>query len=127
VEGLVVDRGITMAHLKGTLDHFARALYGAQARTRWRPHYFPFTEPSAEFDVWFAEHPDGPRWVEWGGCGMVHPNVLRSVGLDPDIWSGFAFGMGIERALQFRYGVRDMRDMTEGDVRFTRAFDMEVH
>ncbi|HEY2670039.1 MAG TPA: phenylalanine--tRNA ligase subunit alpha [Rugosimonospora sp.] len=125
VEGLVVDRGITMAHLRGTLDHFARAMFGPQARTRWRPHYFPFTEPSAEFDVWFAEHRDGPRWVEWGGCGMVNPRVLRACGIDPDEYSGFAFGMGIERTLMFRNGISDMHDMVEGDVRFTRAFGME--
>ena len=76
-----------------------------QARTRWRPHYFPFTEPSAEFDVWFPQHRDGPRWVEWGGCGMVNPHVLRACGIDPDVYSGFAFGMGIERTLMFRHGV----------------------
>lgn len=127
VEGLVVDKGITMAHLKGTLDHFARAMFGPDAKTRWRPHYFPFTEPSAEFDVWFAEHRDGPQWVEWGGCGMVNPNVLRACGIDPDVYSGFAFGMGIDRTLMFRNGVSDMREMFEGDVRFTRAFGMEVH
>ena len=127
VEGLVVDKGITMAHLKGTLDHFARAMFGAEARTRWRPHYFPFTEPSAEFDVWFAAHRDGPRWVEWGGCGMVNPNVLRACGIDPEEYSGFAFGMGIERTLMFRNGLSDMREMIEGDVRFTRAFGVEVH
>ncbi|NUS56229.1 MAG: phenylalanine--tRNA ligase subunit alpha [Streptomycetaceae bacterium] len=127
VEGLVVDKGITMAHLKGTLDHFARQMFGPDARTRWRPHYFPFTEPSAEFDVWFAEHRDGPQWVEWGGCGMVNPNVLRACGIDPDVYSGFAFGMGIERTLMFRNGLADMREMMEGDVRFTRAFGMEVH
>lgn len=127
VEGLVVDKGITMAHLKGTLDHFARAMFGPDARTRWRPHYFPFTEPSAEFDVWFAEHRDGPRWVEWGGCGMVNPNVLRACGIDPEEYSGFAFGMGIERTLMFRNGLSDMREMIEGDVRFSRAFGMEVH
>jgi phenylalanyl-tRNA synthetase alpha chain len=126
VEGLVVDRGITMAHLRGTLDHFARAMFGEQAKTRWRPHYFPFTEPSAEFDVWFAEHRDGPQWVEWGGCGMVNPRVLRACGIDPDEYSGFAFGMGIERTLMFRHGVSDMRDMVEGDARFTRAFGMEL-
>jgi phenylalanyl-tRNA synthetase alpha chain len=126
VEGLVVDRDITMAHLKGTLDHFARAMFGADARTRWRPHYFPFTEPSAEFDVWFPQHRDGPRWVEWGGCGMVNPRVLRACGIDPEVYSGFAFGMGIERTLMFRHGISDMRDMVEGDVRFTRAFGMEV-
>jgi phenylalanyl-tRNA synthetase alpha chain len=126
VEGLVVDEGITMAHLKGTLDHFARAMFGAEAKTRWRPHYFPFTEPSAEFDVWFPQHRDGPRWVEWGGCGMVNPRVLRACGVDPERYSGFAFGMGIERTLMFRHGIRDMRDMVEGDVRFTTAFGMEI-
>jgi phenylalanyl-tRNA synthetase alpha chain len=126
VEGLVVAEGITMAHLRGTLDHLARAMFGAEARTRWRPHYFPFTEPSGEFDVWFAQHRDGPRWVEWGGCGMVNPRVLRACGIDPDVYSGFAFGMGIERTLMFRHGISDMRDMAEGDVRFTRAFGVEV-
>jgi phenylalanyl-tRNA synthetase alpha chain len=126
VEGLVVDEGITMAHLRGTLDHFARAMFGPTAKTRWRPHYFPFTEPSAEFDVWFPQHRDGPQWVEWGGCGMVNPRVLRACGIDPDRYSGFAFGMGIERTLMFRHGVSDMRDMVEGDVRFTRAFGMAV-
>lgn len=126
VEGLVVDKGITMAHLRGTLDHFARAMFGANARTRWRPHYFPFTEPSAEFDVWFEAHRDGPRWVEWGGCGMVDPNVLRACGIDTDVYSGFAFGMGIDRTLMFRNGLSDMREFIEGDVRFTRAFGMEV-
>ena len=126
VEGLVVDEGISMAHLKGTLDHFARAMFGPEARTRWRPHYFPFTEPSAEFDVWFPQHRDGPRWVEWGGCGMVNPRVLIACGIDPERYSGFAFGMGVERTLMFRNGVSDMRDMIEGDVRFTRTFGMEV-
>jgi phenylalanyl-tRNA synthetase alpha chain len=126
IEGLVVDEGITMAHLRGTLDHFARAMLGPDARTRWRPHYFPFTEPSAEFDVWFAQHRDGPRWVEWGGCGMVNPRVLIACGIDPDRYSGFAFGMGVERTLMFRNGVSDMREMVEGDVRFTREFETEV-
>ncbi|MDZ5444565.1 phenylalanine--tRNA ligase subunit alpha [Micromonospora sp. 4G57] len=122
VEGLVVDKGITMAHLRGTLDHFARAMFGPEAKTRWRPHYFPFTEPSAEFDVWFPEHRRGPQWVEWGGCGMVNPRVLRACGIDPEVYSGFAFGMGIDRTVMVRHGVGDMRDMVEGDVRFTRAF-----
>ena len=126
IEGLVVDEGITMAHLKGTLDHLARAMFGPDAKTRWRPNYFPFTEPSAEFDVWFAGHRDGPRWVEWGGCGMVNPRVLTACGIDPDRYSGFAFGMGVERTLMFRHGVTDMRDMVEGDVRFTRTYGMEV-
>lgn len=126
IEGLVVDQGISLAHLRGTLDHFARAMFGPEARTRWRPSYFPFTEPSAEFDVWFAAHRDGPRWVEWGGCGVVNPRVLVACGIDPAEYSGFAFGMGIERTLQFRHGVADMRDIVEGDVRFTRTFGMEV-
>lgn len=126
VEGLVVDTGITMAHLKGTLDHFARAMFGSDAKTRWRPSYFPFTEPSAEFDVYYAQHRDGPRWTEWGGCGMVNPHVLQACGIDPEVYTGFAFGMGIERTLMFRNGVPDMRDIVEGDVRFTRGFGMEV-
>ncbi|HYN93047.1 MAG TPA: phenylalanine--tRNA ligase subunit alpha [Pilimelia sp.] len=126
VEGLVVDRGITMAHLLGTLDHFARSMFGPDARTRLRPSYFPFTEPSAELDLWFPQHRDGPRWIEWGGCGMVNPRVLRACGVDPDEYPGFAFGMGIERTLMFRHGVSDMRDMVEGDVRFARAFGMGV-
>jgi phenylalanyl-tRNA synthetase alpha chain len=125
VEGLAVAKGLTMAHLKGTLDAFARAMFGPDSRIRMRPSYFPFTEPSAEFDVWFPEHRDGPRWVEWGGCGMVNPRVLVATGIDPDEYSGFAFGVGIERALQFRSGVGDMRDIVEGDVRFTTAFGVE--
>ncbi|HLU56677.1 MAG TPA: phenylalanine--tRNA ligase subunit alpha [Pseudonocardia sp.] len=122
VEGLAVDRGITMAHLKGTLDAFARAMFGPASRTRLRPSFFPFTEPSAEVDVWFPEKKGGAGWVEWGGCGMVNPNVLRACGVDPEEYSGFAFGMGLERTLQFRNGIPDMRDMVEGDVRFSRAF-----
>ena len=122
VEGLVVDKGITMAHLKGTLDAFARAMFGPESRTRLRPSFFPFTEPSAEVDVWFPEKKGGAGWVEWGGCGMVNPNVLRACGIDPEVHSGFAFGMGLERTLQFRNGIPDMRDMVEGDVRFSRAF-----
>ncbi|MBT8224338.1 MAG: phenylalanine--tRNA ligase subunit alpha [Dactylosporangium sp.] len=126
VEGLVVDRGITMAHLKGTLDHLARAMFGPEAGTRLRPSYFPFTEPSAEMDIWFPQAKGGPRWIEWGGCGMVNPRVLRACGIDPEVYSGFAFGMGIERTLMFRHAATDMRDMVEGDVRFTHAFGMEV-
>jgi phenylalanyl-tRNA synthetase alpha chain len=122
VEGLAVDRGLSMAHLRGTLDAFARAEFGPQARTRIRPHYFPFTEPSAEVDVWFANKKGGAGWVEWGGCGMVNPNVLRAAGIDAEVYSGFAFGMGLERTLQFRNGIPDMRDMVEGDVRFSLPF-----
>lgn len=122
IEGLAVDRGLTMAHLKGTLDAFARAEFGPQAGTRIRPHFFPFTEPSAEVDVWFENKKGGAGWVEWGGCGMVNPNVLRAAGIDPVTYSGFAFGMGLERTLQFRNGIADMRDMVEGDVRFSLPF-----
>ncbi|MGH3492262.1 MAG: phenylalanine--tRNA ligase subunit alpha [Sciscionella sp.] len=126
VEGLAVDKGITMAHLRGTLDAFARALFGEQAKTRFRPHFFPFTEPSAEMDVWFAEGKGGPGWVEWGGCGMVNPHVLRVCGVDPEVYSGFAFGMGVERTLMFRNGIADIRDLVEGDVRFTLPFGTEA-
>ena len=122
VEGLAVDRGLTMAHLRGTLDAFARSEFGPDARTRMRPHFFPFTEPSAEVDVWFPNKKGGPGWVEWGGCGMVNPNVLRAAGIDPEVYSGFAFGCGLERTLQFRNGIPDMRDMVEGDVRFSLPF-----
>ena len=122
VEGLAVDKGLTMAHLRGTLDAFARSEFGPDGRTRFRPHFFPFTEPSAEVDVYFANKKGGPGWVEWGGCGMVNPNVLRACGIDPEVYSGFAFGMGLERTLQFRNGIPDMRDMVEGDVRFSLPF-----
>ena len=126
VEGLAVDRHLSMAHLKGTLDHFARAMFGPESRTRLRPSFFPFTEPSAEMDVYFPDKKGGAGWVEWGGCGMVDPNVLQACGLDPERWTGFAFGMGIERTLQFRNQIPDMRDLVEGDVRFTAAFGSEV-
>jgi phenylalanyl-tRNA synthetase alpha chain len=140
VEGLAVDEGITMAHLRGTLDHFAAAMFGPGLRTRFRPSFFPFTEPSAEFDLqcWVCRgasvgNPDRPcrtcrseGWVEWGGCGMVNPRVLIACGIDPERYSGFAFGMGVERTLMARHDAEDMRDMVEGDVRFSCAFGMEV-
>ncbi|WP_273651405.1 phenylalanine--tRNA ligase subunit alpha [Cellulomonas fimi] len=126
VEGLAVDKGLTMAHLKGTLDHFAQAIFGPEARTRLRPSFFPFTEPSAEMDLWFPQKKGGPGWIEWGGCGMVNPNVLRACGVDPDVYSGFAFGMGIERTLMLRHGIADMHDMVEGDVRFSTQFGTEI-
>jgi phenylalanyl-tRNA synthetase alpha chain len=122
VEGLAVDKGLTMAHLKGTLDHFARAMFGPEARTRLRPAYFPFTEPSAEMDLWFPQKKGGPGWIEWGGCGMVNPNVLLAAGLDPEEYSGFAFGMGIDRTLMLRHEIADMHDIVEGDVRFSTQF-----
>ena len=126
MEGIAIDKGLTMAHLRGTLEHLARALFGEGARIRLRPSYFPFTEPSAELDVWHPTFKDGARWIEWGGCGMVNPNVLRAAGIDPDEYQGFAFGMGIERTLMFRNDVKDMRDMVEGDIRFSQQFGMVV-
>ncbi|WP_182048993.1 phenylalanine--tRNA ligase subunit alpha [Changpingibacter yushuensis] len=122
VEGLAVDKGLTMAHLKGTLDHFAKTMFGPEAKTRLRPSFFPFTEPSAEMDLWFPQKKGGPGWIEWGGCGMVNPEVLKNAGIDPDVYSGFAFGMGLERTLMLRHGISDMRDMVEGDVRFSLQF-----
>ena len=133
IEGLAVDRGITMAHLKGTLNAFAAAMFGAAQRTRWRPSYFPFTEPSAEVDLACfrcggagCRTCSGAGWIEWGGAGMVHPHVLTAAGVDPTTYSGFAFGMGVERTLMFRSGVTDMRDMVEGDVRFTLPFGTDA-
>jgi len=140
IEGLAVDVGLTMADLKGTLDHLATQMFGAGIVTRLRPSYFPFTEPSAEVDLecFVCEgasvgDPSRPcrtcgseGWIEWGGCGMVNPRVLQAVGIDTDKYRGFAFGMGIERTLMFRNGVTDMRDMVEGDVRFTDAFGVDV-
>ncbi len=126
IEGIAIDKGLTMAHLRGTLEHLARAMFGAEARIRLRPNYFPFTEPSAEMDVWQPNAKGGARWVEWGGCGMVNPNVLRAAGIDPEQYQGFAFGMGIERTLQFRNDMNDMRDMVEGDIRFSQQFGMVV-
>jgi phenylalanyl-tRNA synthetase alpha chain len=141
VEGLVVDEGITMAHLKGSLDHFAQAIFGEGITTRFRPSYFPFTEPSAEVDlVCFVcrgtgvdpEGGDrcrtcrGEAWIEWGGCGVVNPRVLVACGVDADRYTGFAFGMGIDRTLMFRHGVEDLRSFFEGDVRFSLAFGTEI-
>jgi phenylalanyl-tRNA synthetase alpha chain len=126
VEGLAVDKGLTMANLKGTLDHFARAIFGPDARTRLRPSFFPFTEPSAEMDLWFPQKKGGAGWIEWGGCGMVNPNVLRACGVDPEVYSGFAFGMGIERTLMLRHGIADMHDMVEGDIRFSTQFQAVI-
>ena len=118
IEGLVIDRGITMAHLAGTIDAFTKAFFGGDFTSRLRPNYFPFTEPSAEFDI---QRPDG-TWIELGGCGMVHPNVLRAGGLDPEEWSGFAFGFGIDRMARERHGIEDIRDMYSNDIRFVEQF-----
>ncbi len=124
VEGLAVDKGLTMAHLKGVLDHFAKAMFGPDAKARLRPSFFPFTEPSAELDMWFPQKKGGAGWIEVGGCGMVNPNVLRANGIDPDEYTGFAFGMGIERTLMLRHGIADMHDIVEGDVRFSQQFGL---
>jgi phenylalanyl-tRNA synthetase alpha chain len=140
VELLAVDEGLTMADLKGTLDHMVQSLFGAGMKTRLRPNFFPFTEPAAEMDMVCyvcrgesVGNPDRPcrtcsseGWIELGGCGMVNPRVLTACGVDPEKYSGFAFGFGIERMLMFRHNVEDMRDMVEGDVRFTRPFGMEI-
>ena len=126
VEGLAVDKGLTMADLRGTLEHFARIMFGKDAQIRLRPSFFPFTEPSAELDVWHPGAKGGARWVEWGGCGMVNPNVLKAAGIDPEVYSGFAFGMGIERTLMFRNDVKDMHDMVEADVRFSKQFGVTL-
>ena len=118
IEGLVVDRDITFADLAGTIDAFTKAYFGGDFTSRLRPSYFPFTEPSAEFDI---QRPDG-TWLELGGCGMVHPNVLRNCGVDPEEWQGFAFGFGIDRLAAARHGVDDLRDLFTNDIRFLSQF-----
>ncbi len=129
VEGLVIDKGITMADLKGTLEVFARKLYGENTRLRFRPHHFPFTEPSAEVDISCfncggegCNICKGEGWIEILGCGMVHPKVLKNCGIDPDEYSGFAFGIGLERVTMFRYDIKDLRMYYENDVRFLGQF-----
>jgi phenylalanyl-tRNA synthetase alpha chain len=118
IEGLVIDKGITMGDLAGTIDEFVHTFFGNDVKSRLRPSYFPFTEPSAEFDI---SLPDG-SWLELGGCGMVHPNVLRNCGIDPEIWQGFAFGFGIDRLAAMRYQLDDIREFVNNDVRFLRQF-----
>ena len=129
VEGLVIDKGITMADLKGTLEMFVHKLYGEDTKLRFRPHHFPFTEPSAEVDISCfncggkgCNICKGEGWIEILGCGMVHPKVLKVCNIDPEIYSGFAFGIGLERTTMFRYGVKDLRMFFENDVRFLNQF-----
>jgi phenylalanyl-tRNA synthetase alpha chain len=129
IEGLVVDRGITFGDLAGTIDTFTRAYFGPQISARLRPAYFPFTEPSAEFEITCTicegagcRTCSGTGWVELGGCGMVHPNVFAAVGVDPEEWTGFAFGMGYDRIAMLRHGVRDIRHFLENDLRFLEQF-----
>jgi phenylalanyl-tRNA synthetase alpha chain len=122
VEGLLVDEHASFADLKGTLAEFVRAFFERDFDMRFRPSYFPFTEPSAEVDIAWQQ-PDGSmRWLEVLGCGMVHPNVLRNVGIDPERYTGFAFGLGVERFAMLRYGVSDLRDFFDNDLRFLRQF-----
>jgi phenylalanyl-tRNA synthetase alpha chain len=118
VEGLAIDRGVSFANLKALLYEFVSKFFERDMRLRFRPSYFPFTEPSAEVDVWS----DTGRWLEILGCGMVHPNVLRAVGLDPAEWGGYAFGMGVERLAMLRYGIDDLRSLFENDLRLLEQF-----
>ena len=118
IEGLAVDRNITMGDLAGTIDEFVRAFFGREVKSRLRPSYFPFTEPSAEFDI---SRPDG-SWLELGGCGMVHPNVLSNCGIDPEEWQGFAFGFGIDRLAVMRHEIDDIREFVNSDTRFLGQF-----
>jgi phenylalanyl-tRNA synthetase alpha chain len=118
IEGLVIDRNITFKDLAGTIEAFTKAFFGDDFTSRLRPSYFPFTEPSAEFDIRRANG----SWIELGGCGMVHPDVLRAGGLDPEEWSGFAFGFGIDRMAKERHNVEDIREMYTNDLRFLRQF-----
>jgi phenylalanyl-tRNA synthetase alpha chain len=121
IEGLYLDRGVSMAELKSTLLHFARAYFGPEADVRLRPSYFPFTEPSAEVDMKIKLRPEQPwRWMELGGCGMVDPAVLEMCKIDPEQWTGFAFGFGIERLAMGKYGIPDIRMLFENDLRFLR-------
>ena len=122
VEGLLVDEHASFADLKGTLAEFVRAFFERDFAMRFRPSYFPFTEPSAEVDIAWQQPDGSTRWLEVLGCGMVHPNVLRNVGIDPERYTGFAFGLGVERFAMLRYGVSDLRDFFENDVRFLRQF-----
>lgn len=129
MEGLVVDKGVTFADLKGTLELFAKKMFGENVKTKFRPHHFPFTEPSAEMDATcFVCGGEGCRvcknsgWIELLGCGMVHPEILRNSGIDPDVYSGFAFGFGVDRMVMLKYGIDDIRQLYESDMRFLNQF-----
>jgi len=119
VEGLYVDKYVSFADQKGILEYFVKRMFGADTKMRFRPSFFPFTEPSAEVDIWSEK---GGQWLEILGCGMVDPEVFKSVGIDPDIWHGFAFGMGIERICMLKYGIDDIRLLYQGDMRFLEQF-----
>lgn len=121
-EGLAIGEGITLAHLKGTLNRFFREYIGEESRVRFRPSYFPFVEPGVEVDVWFQPEGKEGRWLEVMGAGMVHPTVLRNAGVDPEKYQGFAFGVGVERLIMVKYGVPDVRLFHAGDIRFVHGF-----
>lgn len=123
-EGLVVGEGVSLAHLKGTLERFFKEYLSESAQVRFRPSFFPFTEPSVEVDVWFEAPGKEGRWLEVMGAGMVHPQVLRNVGIDPGRYQGFAFGGGIERLIMVKHGVPDVRLFHAGDIRFNYGFDI---
>jgi phenylalanyl-tRNA synthetase alpha chain len=129
MDGLVVDKGITFADLKGTMDYFVKQMFGENRRTRLRPHFFPFTEPSAEVDMSCGicdtkgcRFCGNTGWIEILGCGMVDPEVFKHAGVDPDVYQGFAFGMGIDRIAALRYDIPDIRILVEGDMRFLKQF-----
>ena len=136
IEGLAIDEGLTMAHLKGTLDHFAKAMFGEDVTTRFRPSYFPFTEPSAEVDLLCyackGQNSEncrtcrGEQWIELGGCGVVNPRVLVACGVDPEKYQGFAFGIGLDRTITGRYDMADLRDLLDGDIRLSEQFGVEL-
>ena len=119
LEALVVDKNVTMVDLKSTILQFVQGYFGSETKVRFRPSFFPFTEPSAEVDVWFE---DKQRWIELGGCGMVHPNVFQACGIDPEEYSGWAFGFGIERIAMRKYGIGNIRHFVENDIRFLKQF-----
>ena len=121
-EGLVVGEDITLAHLKGTLETFFTEFFGESAKIRFRPSYFPFTEPSVEVDVWYETEGKEGKWLEVMGAGMVHPDVLKNAGVDPSAYKGFAFGVGVERLAMIKYGIPDVRLFHNGDVRFVHGF-----
>ncbi|MBU6324752.1 MAG: phenylalanine--tRNA ligase subunit alpha, partial [Bacteroidetes bacterium] len=129
LEGLYIDQEVSFADLKQTLYYFIQKLFGENTKVRFRPSYFPFTEPSAEMDVWVGTDTEddyrltkGTGWLEILGCGMVHPNVLQNCSIDPEIYSGFAFGLGLDRICMLRYGVKDIREFFSGDIRFLKQF-----
>ena len=123
LEGLVIGKDITLAHLKGTFERFFSEYFGKEVKTRFRPSFFPFTEPSFEVDMWFEPKGKEGKWLEIGGAGMVHPTVLKNVGIDSTEYQGFAFGPGLERIIMMKYGIPDVRLLHSGDIRFVYGFD----